>query len=48
MNIGCNITDLKIGLLSAVEELAGVHAFRGDEEFFSRLEFVGISEVNHG
>jgi hypothetical protein len=34
--------------LSAVDELTGVHAFGGDEQFFALLVAVGVAEVHDG
>ena len=37
-----------MGLLSAVDELAGVHALSGDEQLLADLVAVGIAEVDDG
>ena len=34
--------------LSAVDELPGVHAFGGDEQFLALLVAVGVAEVHDG
>lgn len=39
-------TDLQLGTLSAVHELAGVHALGGDKQLLAELEFVRVTEVH--
>ena len=44
---GNNIADVERRLLSAVHELAGVHALGCDEQLLAGLEPVGVAEVHH-
>jgi hypothetical protein len=37
-----------VSFLSAIDELAGVHALGGDEQFLPDLVTVRITEVNNG
>uniref|UniRef100_T1E302 Putative secreted protein n=1 Tax=Psorophora albipes TaxID=869069 RepID=T1E302_9DIPT len=41
-----NVSDLQLGALSAVHELAGVHTFGGNEELLAQLELVAVTEVD--
>lgn len=43
-----NVADGQLSLLAAVHELAGVHAFDGDEEFLADLVAVRVAEVHDG
>lgn len=45
---GEHITDNKIGLLPAVDELAGVHTLGGDEELLLVLVAEGVAEGDAG
>lgn len=43
-----NISNGELSLLAAVDELAGVHALDGDEEFLAELVAVWIAEMDDG
>lgn len=45
---GEDVADAQRGLLAAVDELAGVHALRGDHELRVALEAVGVEELDLG
>ena len=48
MTEGEDISDSQIGLFASVDELAGVHAFIGDEGFCAEFVAVGITEDDFG
>jgi len=43
---GKDVTDGKLGFVSAVDELSGVHALSSNEEFLLELVLVGMTERN--
>merc|ERR1712244_176322 len=45
---GHHVSDGELGLLAAVDELAGVHALGGDEQLLPGLVPVGVAEVDDG
>lgn len=45
---GHHVADGEVSLLSAVDELAGVHALGSDEQLLADLVAVGIAEVDDG
>lgn len=45
---GQNVADGQSGVLTGVDELAGVHALVGDEGLGDHLELVGMAELNLG
>merc|ERR1712168_1442694 len=42
-----DVSDLKGGFLSTVDELSRVHTFSGDEEFLAKFELVRVTERNN-
>jgi len=45
---GQNVTDGQSGVLTGVDELAGIHALVGDEGLGDHLELVGVTELDLG
>lgn len=45
---GENVSDLERGLVTAVDELASIHALRSDEHLLHRLVLVGVAEHDGG